>query len=132
MKVSSIIKSSSDHHKVSVSTDNITRRIEIDHKSSGQGSSVNGGELLMLSIATCFCNDLYREANKRNIAISSIEIEASGEFNAEGESGYNFTYKAKVTADVPQDEIAELIAHTDKVAEIHNTLRKGVSVALTK
>ncbi|MBS1532298.1 MAG: OsmC family peroxiredoxin, partial [Bacteroidetes bacterium] len=54
------------------------------------------------------------------------------EFGAEGEPGFNFQYKANVTADAPQEEVDALISHTDKVAEIHNTLRKGLSITLAK
>ena len=101
-------------------------------KPTGLGSSVNGGELLMLSLATCFCNDIYREAAKRNMEITGVEVEVMGEFGAESEPGFNFQYKANVTANAPDEEIADLVAHTDKVAEIHNTLRKGIEITLTK
>ena len=33
-------------------------------KSPGRGSAVNGGEFLVLALATCYCNDLYREAER--------------------------------------------------------------------
>lgn len=132
MIVRTTIKNSLNEHKVLVQTNDIIQPVAINHKSSGYGSSVNGGELLTLAIATCFCNDLYREATKRNIKISSIDIEACAEFNAEGASGNNFEYKVSVSANATQEEIDELIKHTDTVAEIHNTLRKGVPVTLIK
>ena len=86
----------------------------------------------MLSLATCFCNDLYREAAKRNIEISSVEVTTTGEFGAEGEPGTNFKYSATVKANVPEAEIQALVRHTDSVAEVHNTLRKGINVTLEK
>lgn len=86
----------------------------------------------MLSMATCFCNDLYREAVKMNISIDRIEIECSGDFGAEGEPGADFRYKANVTSKSPAKEIEALIGRTDRVAEIHNTLRTGVNVTLVK
>ena len=84
----------------------------------------------MLAIATCFCNDLYREAQKKNISITRVEVNVQGTFGAEGEPGHDFEYQAKVFSSAPDDVIQELIAHTDNVAEIHNTLRKGVAVKL--
>ena len=84
----------------------------------------------MLSLATCLCNDIYREAAKRKILVTSVGVEVNGEFGGEGEPGSNFTYTADVVADAPDDMIKELIEHTDRVAEIHNTLRKGVNVTL--
>lgn len=132
MLMSATIKSGFNQHEVEVQTNGAAKQIHIAAKSTGYGSSINGGELLLLSLATCFCNDIYREAAKRNIAVDGVEVEVTGEFGAEGEPGYNFQYKAKMTSDAPQYEIDALIAHTDQVAEIHNTLRKGLNITLTK
>ena len=130
MKVRTTLTSRLNHHEVVVHTNENSQQVAIPHKPSGYGSAVNGGELLTLAIATCFCNDLYREAAKRNIKIHSIEMEASAAFHAEGEGGDSFTYTAKVKAAATPEEIDELVRHTDTVAEIHNTLRKGVAVRL--
>ena len=124
MLMSATIKSSLNQHEVEVQTNGAAKQINIAAKATGYGSSINGGELLLLSLATCFCNDIYREAAKRNIAVDGVDVEVTGEFGAEGEPGYNFQYKAKVTSDAPQQEIDALIAYTDQVAEIHNTLRR--------
>lgn len=132
MKVSATVKSSLDHHEIVVQTNGHEKVMQITSRSTGYGSSISGGELLMLSLATCFCNDLYREADKKNLQISGVEVIVNGEFGAEGEPGTNFTYSAKVASEEPEDEINELIQHTDQVAEIHNTLRKGISVKLQK
>jgi len=35
--------------------------MEIATRHDGFGSSISGGEILFLAIATCYCNDLYRE-----------------------------------------------------------------------
>lgn len=132
MKVTASVKSGFNQHEVLVSTNEKSQPLQIQCKSSGYGSGMNGGELLMLALATCFCNDLYREAEKRGIKISSLEVIASGEFNKEGEAGRNLTYSAKVEADCSNETIEDLIRHTDTVAEIHNTLRSGLSVTLVQ
>lgn len=132
MKVSATVKSSMDHREIVVKTNGNEKVIQLSTRPSGHESSITGGELLMLSLATCFCNDLYREAGKRNLQILGIEVIVNGEFGAEGEPGTNFTYSAKVSSDEPEDEINDLIRYTDQVAEIHKTLRKGVSVKLLK
>ncbi|MBD2755132.1 OsmC family protein [Spirosoma validum] len=131
MKMSASIKSELNRHEVVVQTNDSAKEMQISVKPSGFGSSINGGELLLLSLATCFCNDIYREAGKRNMNVSGVEILVTGEFGAEGEPGSNFTYKANVTADASSEEIEDLINHIDRVAEIHNTLRKGLSITLT-
>ncbi len=130
MKISATIKSKFKHHEIFVTTNESAKEMHISAKHSGFGSSINGGELLLLSLATCFCNDLYREADKMNIKISGVEVEVTGEFGAEGEAGTNFMYKTSVISDSPKSDIEKLIKHTDKVAEIQNTLRKGLDIKL--
>lgn len=132
MEMSATIESQFNQHKVVVQTNDSAKTLHISPKPTGFGSSVNGGELLLLSLATCFCNDIYREAAKRNIVVSGVEVICTGEFGAEGEPGSNFSYKANITADASPAEIEDLIRHTDRVAEVHNTLRKGLSITLTQ
>ena len=131
MKMSATIKNTFHHHEAIVQTNDDAKAVQIPSKSSGFGSSVNGGELLLLALATCFCNDIYREAAKRNMTVSEVEVVCTGEFGAAGEPGTNFQYKATVVADATAEEIDALIKHTDKVAEIQNTLRKGLSITLS-
>lgn len=131
MKISASISNASDRNDIVVSTQGSEKKIMISPKSEGRGSSVNGGELLFLSLATCFCNDIYREAVKRNMIIASVNVTVDGEFGKEGEPGFNITYSADVTApDHTASEIASLVAYVDQIAEIHNTLRRGVPVSL--
>lgn len=130
MKISASVNNRLNHHHVVVRTNEVSKEINIPSKQNGLGSSVNGGELLLLSLATCFCNDIYREAAKRNIDVSGVEVEISAHFGAEGEAGSDFKYRVHVVSTAGDEEIRELIEQTDKVAEIHNTLRKGVSVSL--
>jgi len=58
--MSASIKSRFNQHQVNVQTDNDFKPITIEPKATGYGSSINGGELLLLALATCFCNDIYR------------------------------------------------------------------------
>jgi uncharacterized OsmC-like protein len=130
MKITASIDSRLNEHKVAVQTNDNVQQITISPKSSGFGSSVNGGELLLLALATCFCNDIYREALKRNIKVHAVQVECEAAFGAEGEPGSVFQYKAHVEADASPELIAALIKDTDQIAEIHNTLRKGVPIQL--
>jgi uncharacterized OsmC-like protein len=130
MKIVASLKNSINNHEVVVSTNGNEKQVYIPSKSIGQGSSVNGGELLFLALATCFCNDIYREAERRQLKIKSIEVIVSGDFGNEGEPASNITYRTIIQSDHPENEIIDLINHVDKIAEIHNTLRKGVGVTL--
>ena len=131
MKISARVENSAGQHHVTLTTNEHAHSISIPPKSTGLGSSANGGELLFLALATCYCNDIYREAAKRNIKVERVEVEVSGDFGAEGEPAKNVTYRANVHANGTEDEIRALMEHTDKVAEIQNTLRAGTPVIIS-
>ena len=132
MKISARVENSKAHNQVTLQTNENVHSIVIPPKSTGYGSSANGGELLFLALATCYCNDIYREATKRNINVERVEVEVDGDFGAEGEPATNVTYRAKVFAQASQDEIREMMKFTDTVAEIQNTLRTVTPVVLTE
>ncbi len=131
MKVTAKVQNSEGQHQVSLSTNDNVHNLLIPPKSTGFGSSANGGELLFLALATCYCNDIYREANKRGIKVEKVEVEVEGEFGAEGEPAKNVSYRAKVTAQASEAEIQELMTQTDRVAEIQNTLRQETPIKLS-
>lgn len=130
MKITAKVENSFQQHEVHIQTNDQTKTLNIPSKVSGLGSAVNGGELLCLALATCFCNDIYREAQKKNLNISKVSVEASAEFGGPGEPGYNFTYSAKIEGDAPDEILTDLLRHTDQVSEIQNTLRLGAKIDL--
>ncbi|RYU97479.1 OsmC family protein [Emticicia agri] len=131
MTISATIRNTSQENTITVETNGNQQSISIPVKSAGRGSAVNGGELLFLALATCFCNDIYREAARRQMDIENVEVSVSGEFGKEGEPASHIIYEVSIEADKHSSaEIAELINQVDKVAEVHNTLRQGVSVKL--
>lgn len=132
MKISAHVKNASASHQVVVCSNGQERPLTIPPKPNGPGSSVNGGELLFLALATCYCNDVYREAAKRGLAITEVEVTVEGEFGAAGEPARNITYRAKARGHGSNAEIADLLTATDRVAEIQNTLRTGVAVSLAE
>ena len=132
MEIKARIRSSCNQHQIELSTNDQTHSVEIAPKSTGFGSSANGGELLFLALATCYCNDIYREAAKRGVVVERVEVEVTGEFGSEGQSARNVAYGAKVWAHAPEQAIRELMMHTDRVAEVQNTLRSGTQVQLTR
>ncbi len=132
MQISASILNTGSQNEVKVRTINATKQLLIPPKPEGNGSSINGGELLFLALATCFCNDIYREASKRQMQIRAVEVFVSGEFGEEGKPGFNIEYEAKVDCDATEEEINDLILYVDRVAEVHNTLRIGTPVTLKK
>lgn len=132
MEIKATLSNSGQLNKVVVSTNGNSKSISIPAKADGNGSAVNGGELLFMALATCFCNDIYREAARRKIEIKSIEVNVTGEFGGEGEAAKKISYEVRIDSPNQKSEIEKLIADVDRIAEIHNTLRQGIAVTLNR
>ena len=132
MKIQARIQNGEGSHQVTLQTGETIHSIDILPRPSGFGSSANGGELLFLALATCYCNDIYREAAKKGINVERVEVEVEGDFGAEGEPARNVTYHAKVVSPAGEEEIRALMRFTDTVAEIQNTLRVETPVTLSQ
>jgi organic hydroperoxide reductase OsmC/OhrA len=131
MKISATVQNGSGQHHITLRTNDDVHSLAIPPRPMGFGSSVNGGELLFLALATCYCNDIYREAAKRGMKVEQVEVAVEGEFGGEGEPARNLSYRAKVTAQASEAQIRELMSHTDRVAEIQNTLRVETPIVLS-
>lgn len=132
MLISAFVQNLPTGHVATVHTGDASQSLPVAAKPNGRGSAVNGGEFLMLALATCYCNDLYREAERLGIPIDGAEVEASAEFNGVGLAATNVRYRARVHSPAPAEEIERLLRETDAVAEVHNTLRAGVPVELLR
>jgi uncharacterized OsmC-like protein len=130
MRFGARVDNSKGHHEAIVRSGDRRSTITIAPKPSGLGSSASGAELLFLALATCYCNDIYREAAKRGIPVDRVEVEVDGEFVAEGAPASDVKYRARVTSRANPRDLEELMLATDKVAEIQNTLRVQTPVEL--
>ena len=130
MRITALVDNTPANHQVAVATDGASRPLAIPGKPTGGGSGVNGGEFLMLALATCYCNDLYREAGRLGIRLDGVQVEASADFPGIGLAATNIRYRATVQSPAPPEDIARLLTHTDAVAEVHNTLRAGCAVQM--
>lgn len=130
MEISATVKSSSDQHQAIVTTAGVSQTVDIRPKAAGLGSSVNGGELLLLALATCYCNDLYREAARLGIALGGVEVRATANFPGVGLAASDIRYFATVESSASAEAIRDLLQQTDAVAEVHNTIRAGLPVEL--
>ena len=130
MHISATVKNARQSHDVSVATGNAAKSLVVPSREGGYGSGINGGEFLMLALATCYCNDLYREAARLDISVESVEVEAGADFEGVGLAAQNIRYRARVVSRASDADVARLLRETDAVAEIHNTVRAGVAVIL--
>jgi organic hydroperoxide reductase OsmC/OhrA len=128
MEISAAVTSSASGHEAIVRTGTVSQSLAVPAKATGLGSSINGGEFLMLALATCYCNDLYREAARLGIPIEGAHVEATAEFPGVGLAATNIRYRAVVNSSASAEAIAQLLRETDVVAEVHNTVRAGVPV----
>jgi organic hydroperoxide reductase OsmC/OhrA len=131
MLISATVRNSSIKHEVVVRTGEGSQPLAVPSKPSGQGSAVNGGEFLMLALATCYCNDLYREAARLNVPVEGVVVVATADFPGIGLAATNIRYEVKVSSPAKAEDVADLIRQTDAVAEVHNTIRSGAAVSLT-
>lgn len=132
MRFSARVENSENKHTVTMQAGDAVHAIDIPPKETGFGSSASGGELLFLALGTCYCNDIYREAARKNIPVRSVEVTVEGDFHAAGEPAQNIIYRARVVADADEQEIRELMKFTDTVAEVQNTLRVTTPVVLSE
>ena len=123
MRISASVRNEGSVHEVAVATAGSQRPLAIPAKEGGGGSAVNGGEFLMLALATCYCNDLYREARRLGLVLEAVEVEASATFAAVGLAASDIRYRARIRSPEAAEKIDQLLRETDAVAEVHNTLR---------
>jgi organic hydroperoxide reductase OsmC/OhrA len=130
MEISAIVRNAEHAHEAVVRTGANTQTLTVPPKPVGRGSGINGGEFLMLALATCYCNDLYREAERLRIPLDAVEVEATAQFAGVGLAATDVRYRARVSSPATAPVIAELLRQTDAVAEVHNTIRAGMPVTL--
>ena len=130
MEIAATVVHRAGEHQVTLRTDGAEHRLSVAAKPVGGGSATNGGEFLMLALATCYCNDLYREAARLGMRLDEVRVQASAEFAGIGLAARNVRYHASVKSNAPAADMARLLREPDAVAEVHNTLRQGVPVTL--
>jgi len=131
MRMSASIRNRIGEHVAEVATgDAAPRTIAIPPRDGAAGSSASGGELLLLALATCYGNDVYREAAARGVPVDAIEVTAEADFPAAGSPASAVRYSARVTSSAPESVVLALLEHTDAVAEIQATVRTAIPVEL--
>jgi diamine N-acetyltransferase len=122
LEVTAKLKGTPGNFEAVVETDGAARPVALP------AGGANGGELLMLSIAACYANDLYREAGRLGVPIEGVEVVASARFDGRGVPAADARYTASVISNAPSDAVENLLRETDAVAEIHKSLRGGTYV----
>ena len=96
----------------------------------GGGLGFNGGQLLYLSIAACWSNDLYREAATMGIELDGVDITVDGDFPARGSGSTPISVDLVLRSTAPEERVRDLIAEVDRVAEIPRAIREGPPITV--
>jgi uncharacterized OsmC-like protein len=94
----------------------------------GGGLGFNGGQLLYLSIAACWSNDLYREATTMGIELDGVEVAVDGDFPSRGSGSTPISVVVVVRSSAPEERVRELIAEVERVAEIPRAIRDAPAI----
>ena len=132
MRMVARVQNSQEENHVILTAGGQSHSLTIPPRPSGYGSSASGGELLLLALATCYCNDIYREADKKGIDVSHVDVECTADYLAEGAPASNVKYTARVRAKATEQQIRELVSLADQLAEIQNTVRASIPVTLAE
>jgi len=88
----------------------------------------NGAGVLHVAVALCVLNDTFRESIERGVEVDGVRVSARGEFDEETWQSNGVTYAVEVDSPAPADDVASLLAHVDRVAEVPRALRAGMTV----
>ena len=94
----------------------------------GGGLGFNGGQLLYMSIAACWSNDLYREAAAMGIELDGVEITVDGDFPSRGSGSTPIAVDVVVRSAAPEARVRELIDEVERVAEIPRAIRDATPI----
>jgi uncharacterized OsmC-like protein len=127
MKITASVKSSFQSLAASVGTDGVEQQLVLPIHPSGYGTAIHGGELLLSAMAIGYANEIYLEAKKRKINISSLEVTCSGSFSP-GKPVEQLRYNVLIEGDARAEEIGDLILKIDENAAVHLTLRRANAI----
>jgi uncharacterized OsmC-like protein len=106
--------------------------VDFPHRWTPEGVSVEadftGAHLLHLAAAGCVLNDLYREAATREISLQGVRVIAAGGFDTDTWTSTGISYRVEFDSSASEQELADLTAVVDEVAEIPRAIRQGMSV----
>jgi len=94
----------------------------------GGGLGFNGGQLLYLSIAACWSNDLYREAATMGIELDGVEISVEGAFEGRGSASGPIMVDVLIHTSETEERVRELISEVERVAEIPRSIVEATPI----
>lgn len=90
-----------------------------------------GAGVLHVAVALCVLNDVYREGEASGVPVQGVRVGAREVFDTESWLSTGITYGVEVDSTASDDEVAQVMARVDEIAEIPRVLRAGMSVERT-
>jgi uncharacterized OsmC-like protein len=90
--------------------------------------TLSGGHLLHLAVAGCLFNDILREAGRRGITITELQIAADGDFAGDPLLSTGVRYGVTIAGEAPDAELRSLVADCQEASTVAGSLRRGTSV----
>ena len=108
--------------------------IVIDRSLENDGTYLGmiGGELLFTAIGGCLMTTLVGAARKRNIELSRVEFNVTGEHRSAPSRFVSIQVEAIVEADATQHEIDKLLKIAERACTVSNTISRGAPIEIKR
>lgn len=91
-----------------------------------------GGELLFTAIGACLMTTLVGAARKRNIELTRVEFNVTGEHEGAPSRFVSIDVEAIVEGDASQDEIDKLLKIAERACTVSNTIGRSAPVEVKR
>ncbi len=113
-------------YQVDVMAGEFQTRVDEPVRVGGTNTGPQPTDLFLSAVASCFVMSLAHAARKRDLELSSIEVDVTGTYE-----GARFSrIQISVRIPVPQDTAATLIASAERVCYVTNTLRASPEISV--
>jgi putative redox protein len=90
--------------------------------------TLSGGHLLHLAVAGCLFNDILREAGRRGIALTDLQVTADGDFSGEPLLSTGVSYTVTIAGEAADAELRRLVSDCQAASAVANSLYRGTPV----
>jgi uncharacterized OsmC-like protein len=109
----------------------------------GEDNAPNPSEAVLATLGACLAVGVHANATARGVKLSKLELELEGDINVTAVWGTGDLDEAKTLGfsavrvkidaegDAPQEEIDEIVSHSNVWSPVANTLRNNVKVEVT-
>jgi uncharacterized OsmC-like protein len=106
------------------------RHVTIDRTTNRgrSGEGLTSGELFCLALGSGYADELFQEAEHRQIRIDRVHVSVEAESGLRGTTPRNMALSVRVEASADEPTVMELIEHTDRTSNVLKLLRLGTSV----